>query len=150
MTPIEFTVEGVPVGKGRPRACRVGNGIRMYSPAATERYESLVRDAFNAAISKRHPGLESMLDPIASAIQLTVLAYFPIPKSRSKKFHAAAELENVPVTTRPDFDNVGKIVSDALNGVAWRDDALVSYCIIVKRYSLRPRVEIRIAEDQII
>ena len=37
-----------------------------------------------------------------------------------------------------------EIVSDALNEVAWRDDAGVSDAMVTKRYSVRPRIHVRI------
>ena len=35
---------------------------------------------------------------------------------------------------RPDFDNIGKIIADALNGVAYRDDAQIVEAKLVKIY----------------
>lgn len=52
------------IGKGRPRAFRSGNGIRMHTPEKTARYENLVamvaqqamrgRAAMTGAVRKRY------------------------------------------------------------------------------------------------
>lgn len=133
---IEFEVEGVPVGKGRPRAFRVGAGVRMFTPAKTERYESLVRDAYHraVAVSTAHDG----------PVLLSVRTYWPIPQSRPKRWKAEAEREGVYMTSRPDGDNVLKALCDALNGIAWRDDAQVCAAAVWKFYSPRPRMSVRI------
>ena len=45
---------------------------------------------------------------------------------------------------KPDLDNVAKIVCDALNGVAYKDDAQVVKLTVHKRYSERPEVAVEI------
>lgn len=46
--------------------------------------------------------------------------------------------------TKPDWDNVGKIVSDALNGIAYRDDSQIVDARVVKRYSDNPMVKVSV------
>lgn len=53
-----------------------------------------------------------------------------IPKSYSKK--RRAEMANTPCTVKPDCDNVAKAVLDALNGVAYADDACVTRLYVSK------------------
>jgi Holliday junction resolvase RusA-like endonuclease len=45
---------------------------------------------------------------------------------------------------KPDWDNVGKIISDALNEVAYKDDSQIYQCTVAKMYSDRPRVFVQI------
>ena len=47
-------------------------------------------------------------------------------------------------TVKPDWDNIGKIVADALNKIAYYDDAQIVDSQTRKFYSDRPRVEILI------
>lgn len=49
-------------------------------------------------------------------------------------------------TKKPDWDNIGKIVTDALNGVAYHDDAQIVDAQVRKFYSKDPRVEIIIQD----
>ena len=58
----------------------------------------------------------------------------PIPASWSKKKAEAAKKDAIRPTTKPDLDNILKMM-DALNGVAWKDDAQVVSVLIQKYYS---------------
>lgn len=129
-----FIVHGEPVGKGRPRAFRTKSGVGMYTPKKTSSYEDKVR-----AACREQSGNYFCEGPIF----LTVEAFFGIPKSMPKADRVRAEAEKKYVTKKPDHDNIGKIISDALNGIAYDDDAQVCYCHTVKKYSLHPRVEVR-------
>lgn len=40
---IEFTVPGIPVGKGRARASTRGGKVRMFTPAKTVNYEAQLK-----------------------------------------------------------------------------------------------------------
>ena len=53
-------------------------------------------------------------------------------------------------TKRPDLDNLVKAVLDALNGLAWRDDAQIHTLNISKVVAAgdeQPHVQVRIAEE---
>ena len=70
-----------------------------------------------------------------------IIAIFPIPKSWSKKKRELAlKCEILP--GKPDWDNIGKIICDALNGVLYEDDACVFGGVVVKRYGLSEGVEV--------
>jgi Holliday junction resolvase RusA-like endonuclease len=47
-------------------------------------------------------------------------------------------------TKRPDVSNVIKIIEDALNGLAYRDDSQIVRVVGEKYYSDSPRVEVEI------
>jgi Holliday junction resolvase RusA-like endonuclease len=115
MTALTFTVPGDPVGKGRPRATARGGFARMYTPAATSSYEAKVA---TFALQVKPEGW-----PMDCAYNVTIEASFTIPNSWSQKKRAA--LIGSQCCKKPDWDNIGKIVSDSLNGVLWKDDAQV-------------------------
>ena len=127
-----FTVPGAPRGKGRPRFSRGGFA---YTDKKTAAYESLVALAFTAA----YPDWVPTEDPV----EMQFMAYFPIAKSWSKKKKAEAIAGAIRPTGRPDTDNIAK-VKDALNGIAYKDDAQVITEHIEKWYSDVPRLEIKI------
>ena len=70
--------------------------------------------------------------------------YMPIPKSYSKKKYEA--MKNKPHVIKPDLSNLIKFYEDALNGILWKDDAILHKIAARKVYSSHPRVEIRIYE----
>lgn len=130
---IRFFIPGAPQGKGRARATRTG---RMYTPAKTVAYESLISHA--AALAMDGAAI------IDSACALTVDIAFAIPPSWPKKRRQGAIDGKVLPTLRPDADNVAKAVLDACNGIVWRDDAQVVLLQAHKRYSQTPGVTVEI------
>jgi Holliday junction resolvase RusA-like endonuclease len=73
-------------------------------------------------------------------LRVDIDAYFPYPKSMSKKNR---ELTRYHIN-KPDKDNLEKLVLDALNGVIYKDDSCVCSGLTQKFYSETPRIEIRI------
>lgn len=69
--------------------------------------------------------------PLVGALKLVVQTWRQPPKSWSLKKQAAAKW----ITTRPDFDNTLKLIADALNKVAYDDDAQIAVGAHIKRYS---------------
>lgn len=128
---VAFEVPGNPRGKGRPRATVTAGHARMYTDAKTRSEEAVIRDMASQIMDGRVPYEE--------AVVLTMIAYRQIPTSFSKKKRADAEGGVLLPTTKPDADNLLKI-SDALNGIVFRDDSQVVTAIIHKRYSERPRL----------
>jgi Holliday junction resolvase RusA-like endonuclease len=49
-------------------------------------------------------------------------------------------------TKKPDFDNIGKIICDALNKIAYDDDSQIVEANIYKVYADIPRVEVTLTE----
>lgn len=129
-----FTVIGPPTGKGRPRVTREGHA---YTPKATVEYENLVRLEYHRQCGDCMFGREVPLD-------VRIFAYFPIPKSTSKKKRNCMMNHTVRPMKRPDADNVCKAILDSLNGIAYYDDSQVVDCQIRKFYDDNPRVTVKI------
>ena len=145
---LSFVVPGEPKGKGRPRAVKLPTGkICMYTPKDTAANQHLVRMSASDAINAGQTGADDHQSKLHDGpVLLSIVATFPLPKSRPKwlRDRLAAGTE-IPHTTRPDLSNVIKIVEDALNGVAWKDDSRVCSITAIKRYGLRPRLEVSIS-----
>lgn len=133
----KFTVLGEPNGKGRPRF-DPKTGV-AHTPKKTASYENLVKTEFRLQCGGVKFPDDAMLD-------VRVFAYYTIPKSVSKKKRAAMLARQIRPTKKPDFDNIGKVVCDSLNGIAYRDDAQVVDAMVRKFYSEQPRVEVVIQE----
>ena len=127
---ITFRVESKPQGKARARTFydRRSDKMRSVTPTQTKSYEDLIRWSYKAA------GGKYMGEAI---MKVSIQAYYPIPKSFSKKKRNDAIFEKVRPTTKPDCDNVIKIVLDALNGVAYYDDKQVVSVSCDKFYTER-------------
>ncbi len=136
---VTFTVHGEPRGKARPRVERDRNGrIRAYTPQRTKDYESEIRNAYIAAAGKkRHVG----------AVDILIEAIMRIPKSTSREAREKMLRGIILPAKKPDADNIAKVVCDALNGVAYRDDAQVSLLVVKKRYGDVPGINVSIWEE---
>jgi Holliday junction resolvase RusA-like endonuclease len=131
---IEFTVPGEPAGKGRPKFTRSGH---TYTPKETVNYETMVKLAYR----QKYPGVK----PVGKDVPLltTIVAYYKIPASVSNKKRLAMLEGKIRPTKKPDWDNIGKIVCDALNGIAYYDDCQIVDSSVKKFYSDTPRVEVK-------
>lgn len=128
---ISFTIPGPPQGKARPRVVRTKSGASMsFTPDKTVAYEELVRLRFLEAAKDAE-----MAEPCEAPVCITILALYPIPKSTSKKRAAAMERCEILPAKKPDWDNIGKIICDALNGLAYKDDAQVVAASVRKQYT---------------
>lgn len=132
----EFEMIGDIAGKARPRMnTRTG---RVYTPTNTKLYEYSLRQWF----IRDYPNFT----PIESRVKVTIIAYFGIPKSTSKKKEAQMLQGNISPTKKPDADNIIKIVLDAMNKFAFKDDTQVTKLEIEKKYDKTPRIYIKIEE----
>lgn len=140
MSAINFTIPGPPQGKARPRVVRAKSGISLtYTPDKTVRYEELTRLRYQAAAR----GFKFSDD---AQVAVLITAWYPIPKSKSKKVKTAMLARQIKPTKKPDCDNVVKIICDALNGIAYRDDAQVVQVQMAKEYAHAPRTDVRLWE----
>ncbi|CAI6087210.1 hypothetical protein COHCIP112018_05392 [Cohnella sp. JJ-181] len=134
---IQFIVLGEPVAQGRPRASTATGFVKFYDPAKSKDYKDYVRLA-----AAEHAPPKLLEGPLA----IMLIAYRSIPKSFSKKKAAAAEAGELYPVSKPDADNYLKGVKDALKGVMWVDDSQVVDAYVRKRYSAKPRIEVKIKE----
>ena len=125
---IEITIPGAPVGKGRARSFqRKGGGIGHYTPQKTKQWEAVAR---LLAIEQMR-GKEILTGPVA----LTIFDYRVPSKSWPRWKKEAALKGYILPTSKPDSDNVRKIVKDALNGIVYDDDCQVCDSGDKKRYN---------------
>lgn len=133
---LEFEVPGKPLGKQRPKH---GKGF-TYTPKETVNFENLIKVTFQTAYPDHVP--------VSTGVCMEVKAVYPIPESWSKKKKAQAVAHLVHPTSN-DWDNVGKIVSDALNMVAYLDDRQVYDAHVHKEYGEKPRLEVVLEIDEV-
>jgi|TARA_R110000764_G_C10844447_1_gene364552 Holliday junction resolvase RusA-like endonuclease len=123
-----MVIIGNPMGKERPRFARMGNFVKTYTPGKTKLRES--------EIQLRAKQLMTGKSLFAGALKVTMTAKFPIPKSWSKKKTKEAADRILKPTTKPDLDNIAKLVLDALNGIVYKDDSQVVELNIRKFYTV--------------
>lgn len=85
---------------------------------------------------------DSCRTQLRGPLKLVVETWRTPPPSWSAKKRASAHW----ITGRPDFDNTLKLIADALNKVAYDDDAQIADGHHMKRYGLKDCVTIYLEE----
>ena len=132
----EFEVPGQIKGKGRPRVNSYTGMV--YTPTTTKDYEYLVEQYF----LHKYPKFK----PLEGRVTVNITAMFGIPKS-TKKQDVEKMLENsISPTKKPDIDNIVKIILDAMNKFAFKDDTQITKMSVEKKYGTEEKVTITIEE----
>lgn len=133
-----FFIAGIVQAKQRPKF----NGRFAYTPKETVEYENLVKLQYQAQCGNyRYP------DDVPLAV--TIFAHLEPPQSASNiKKTRMLNQEEYPLK-KPDVDNVAKIILDALNGIAYRDDKQVVTLIVKKLYAGESGVGVTISEVEV-
>ena len=135
---IHFKIEGRAQPQGRPRAVRMGAGVRMYDPPKSKAYKQMV-----AAVVRSHMninGIQTITAPIAVHLNF----YFTPPKSYSKKRIQAIEAKEELFTKKPDLDNLAKSILDACNNLLFKDDSQIIGLTIGKHYGHEDYVDVKV------
>lgn len=113
---IAFHIPGEPVAFARSG----GKGAIRFTPKRQRDFMALVQLAASKAMGEQ--------EPFAGPVEMVVRAVYLIPKSWPKKKANTATWR----TSKPDADNIAKIVSDAINTIVFADDAQVASLTVQK------------------
>ena len=132
----EFEVIGKIRGKARPKVNTYT--LRAYTPKETKDYENLIQQYFVLKYPK--------YVPIEGRVSVSITAYFPIPKNTSKANTELMLKNEISPTKKPDIDNIVKIVLDALNKIAFKDDNQITKLNVEKKYTEEEKIVVKIEE----
>lgn len=104
------------VGKGRHRTTKSG---ATYTPRETVKAENLIRAAWLRKNGRAWSGFEG-------EVRMRVTVWRCLAKSNPKYWAGRADLG------KPDWDNIGKLASDALNHIAYADDSQITLSTVRK------------------
>lgn len=134
---VNFTVEGKPLGWQRTGHNHKTKAI--YMPEKARQHEQLVAWAY-----KRQ--CRGFRFPNGTYLDMRVIAYIPVPKSATKTNRQKMLSGEIRPTVKPDWDNIGKLIADALNNVAYDDDKCIVDAQVRKIYSDKPRTLVILQE----
>lgn len=136
----EFDIE--PVEQARPRATRMGKGIRLYDPKKVSIFKRQL------GMLAKQQMLDRGLEPYDGPLEVHMVFYRPVQASISKK-ERARRLSGVHrPTVKPDLDNYIKSTSDALNGIIWTDDNCIVGLSAEKYYAEWPHLVVEVDEKK--
>jgi Holliday junction resolvase RusA-like endonuclease len=116
MTALEIFIPGKPMGKARPDQSKFGRRFAEPKTAAKER--EIAQLAMVGLVGRKR---------FSGAIAVSIDARMP-----------------GKATAKPDSDNIAKLILDALNKVAWDDDAAVTDLRVKKRHAPEPGILVRV------
>jgi Holliday junction resolvase RusA-like endonuclease len=134
-----FSVPMEPRPKKKPQHnTRTGT---VYTPKETLNNEAMVREYFHRKYGH--------VKPTSGPVRMSILLVHRRPKRLMRKKDPAGRL---PKITAPDWDNAGKLVSDALEGVVYDNDAQLWDVSTTKVYGAKendpPHIEVKIWEGE--
>lgn len=141
MKSVQFHVPGKPQGKARARTVynRSLEHSVSYTPENDLLYENLIKTMYIHAAK----GIKFDKEvPVA----LRIVARFEPTKSTSKKKKLQMLSGEIPVIKKPDIDNIVKVIADALNGVAYKDDTQIVFVAAKKTYSAEEGLDVTVEE----
>lgn len=117
-----------------------GGGTRRISSLKNRSAFEIIGTLGKAAMKGRRP--------FTGPVRLELVCVYAIPKGWSAKKVTAALTGDRPAwfTARPDWDNLGKVISDGLNGIAYNDDAQICDARVAKRYGDPMRTMVRVTQ----
>lgn len=133
-----FTLPGVPKGWQRATPVQVKGKIRMLSSKETRAQTDEI--ALRARLAMKG------LPPYQGPVKISLCAVFPIPKAFGIEKRARAIEGEIRPTCKPDADNLVKRICDAMNGIAYKDDAQVASLSVEKFYGADPGVYVSVRE----
>jgi Holliday junction resolvase RusA-like endonuclease len=130
---ITFSIPGNPVPQPRPKVCVRNNKPHGY----VEKKHPIHAYRQAVALAARAAGVGQATGPVSIIID----AVFVRPKSHMNK---SGVKPKAPALPRPDVDNLGKAVLDALQDVMG-DDTNVSRLLVEKSWGTEGRTTVRIS-----
>lgn len=137
-----FELEGKPGHKARHRSRIV---FPKFGKAFIQQYPDPDTAAYEKTLAQYAKLLMKGRPPTTRPVALLVHSFREIPVSWSAREREEAAAGAIRPTSRPDWDNYGKI-TDALNEVVWHDDSQVVDGRSIKVYSDRPALRIEVRE----
>lgn len=128
-----FEIE--PVEQARPRATKMGRGIRLYDPKKVSVYKKQL--AMMCQLQYKN-------DPVTGPLKVELTFFRHIQSSISKKERELRLSGSHRPVVKPDTDNYVKSTLDGLNGLLWEDDNQIVDLIAHKYYSDNPRIEVEV------
>ena len=139
MQAISMALPFWPTPKGRPRFKVKYNRVYTFTPRDTREFENQISDYYKGAA-------QGYKFPKGTPIIVSLDFGMHIPASTSKRRKENMINGLIHHAVKPDLDNLAKSVLDALNGVAWHDDAQIVELHVQKHYALSPHIYLSIHE----
>jgi Holliday junction resolvase RusA-like endonuclease len=138
---VSFAVRGYSLGKGRAKSRIVApRGMKPfvshYTPAKTRNFETSITFQAQHAMGS--------VAPFEGPVRVLIVSVHVVPASWSSTKRAKALAGAIRPNVKPDFDNIGKLICDAMNGIVYLDDKQIVDGRVVKWYGPIPMMEVTV------
>lgn len=137
---LKLKVLGIPIPKQSARFKRAGNTIISYQTSKVKNNERNLAFDIKSQLPR---GFKPFNGPIGAKV---TFVFPPLKSFSKKKIKALEEGETIYKDTKPDLDNLKKMLWDALQGVVMVDDSRVCKVESKKIYGMVPRTEIELLD----
>jgi len=134
---LDMFLDVSPTQKDRPR---LGKRGRVFNTLKTRNAEADIRLLIQDEISKQQIHITDK--PVIVKIRFN----YELPSRLSKKDKLLADLDMLYKVSRPDIDNLCKLVMDSMNQLIYFDDGQVVKLVCEKRYGKREGIELKVME----
>lgn len=132
-----ITIPLSPKAQARPRFNSFNK--RAYEDSAMTAYKRSVKYHVMSCKPK-------LIETGPIGVSITFFVYPPKYLLTKKKMAQELANETLYVDKKPDVDNYFKAVTDALEGILYKNDGQIAVVTMQKLYSLNPRTEIEVEE----
>jgi len=128
---VRIFIPGEPIAQPRPKVSTRGGFARAYVDKKHPCH--MHKQAFRTA------WIDAQGDVFQGPVEFSKIVFlFSRPESHSKK----RRLEREPKTTKPDLDNLIKLIFDALNGIAYNDDNQICRIGEIEKWYVGPNDQV--------
>jgi len=122
----ETTIQITPVSIARPRFFRRGEFVSTYTPQKTREFEQEIKRRVAKDFKGRLPFEFPVSVSLVFGMERPISVKRPLP------------------SVKPDIDNLIKAILDPLNGIVFKDDALIVFIKAGKQYTETPFIYIKV------
>ncbi|EGO6036649.1 RusA family crossover junction endodeoxyribonuclease [Enterococcus faecalis] len=126
-----------PKPQSRPRFARRGNYVQTYEDRAMKEYKNQVKNYLRKSRAK-------LIEKGPISAHVTFYIHPPKSALSNKQKRLKVNMERMYCDKKPDLDNYFKAVTDAAEGILYKNDGQIAVMVCQKLYSMRPRTEIEI------
>lgn len=134
---VSFKIPGVPVSKARARVVNINGRSVSFTPKKTKDYELALASIAGLAMRGR--------PLLTGPLVINATFVLSIPASWSKKKKESARLHRLRPTTRPDLDNLLKVI-DGLEMVVFKNDSQIVEAHVSKVYGADPYAHFSVSQ----
>jgi len=103
---IQFTIDGSPTGKERPKFVRCGNSVKTYTPEKTAVYEDIVKVQYQSSSIRQIGSVYRFSDDEAIAVEIQAYDEFGVSKKKSYKNLTRKEREAMDLQKMADMERL--------------------------------------------